>query len=88
MQLDPNVFSTQDASWSGWEEVVKSISCPTLLITADPDRGGIITPEAAQVILEMNSHFQLAHIPAVGHHVRFENYDAYMDSVKAFLKRI
>ena len=61
---------------------------PTLLITADPEKGTIITPEVAHVVTEMNSNISEAHIPGPGHHIRFENYDTYVDAVKVFLKEI
>ena len=85
MQLDLNFFSTEDASWGGWQEVVQAITCPTLLLTADVDKGGIVTPELAAAAVELNPLIQPAHIPGTGHHVRFENYPAYIEVVKAFL---
>jgi pimeloyl-ACP methyl ester carboxylesterase len=68
-----------------WQQVVQAISCPTLLITADPDKGGIVTPELAEEACAMNSNLHVAHIPGVGHHIRFENYDPYRAAVMAFL---
>jgi N-formylmaleamate deformylase len=87
-QLDPNFFSTSDAAWLGWQGVVRGIKCPVLLITADPDKGGIITEEIARMVTEMNSGFCIVHIPGAGHHVRFEAEGAYMDAVHAFLKSL
>ena len=87
-QLDLNFFTAGDLGWMDWREVVPAIACPTLLITATPDKGGIVTPEVAQMAVQMNPHVSVAHIPGTGHHVRFENYPAYRDAVKAFLARI
>ncbi len=85
-QLDLKFFSVTWNANTNWQEVVRSIRCPTLLVTADPEKGGIITPEVARMVTETNSNFRLAHIPGVGHHVRFENYALYIEAVRAFLK--
>jgi N-formylmaleamate deformylase len=84
-QLDQNFPSARDAAWTGWTAVVRSIQCPALLVTADPELGGIITPETGQKIIEMNPQFQIAHISGVGHHIRFGMEQAYTHAVKAFL---
>jgi N-formylmaleamate deformylase len=87
-QLDPNVFAAGDLGWGDWREVVPAIACPTLLITADPDKGGIVTPEVARMAAEMNAHITATHVSGTGHHVRFENYNAYRDTVRAFLAEL
>jgi pimeloyl-ACP methyl ester carboxylesterase len=87
-QLDMNFLSVLEGDWMNWQEVVSLISCPTLLITADPEKGAIITPEVMHKVTEMNSNISVAHIAGTGHHIRFENYDAYVDAVRAFLKEI
>ena len=85
-QLDLNFFSTAWNTSVNWQEVVQSIACPVLLVTADPEKGGIITTEVARMVVEMNPNIRVAHIPGVGHHIRFENYALYMDAVRTFLK--
>jgi pimeloyl-ACP methyl ester carboxylesterase len=87
-QLDANFFKAGDLGWMDWREVAPKIACPTLLITATPDKGGIITSEMAQMAAEMNEQISVAHISGTGHHVRFENYPAYRDAVKTFLAQI
>jgi len=87
-QLDQNFFAARDAGQMEWQDVVKALACPTLVITADPDKGGLITPEVASLITEMNPAITVAHIPGTGHHVRFEDYDAYMDVFRGFLSKI
>ena len=84
-QLDQNFPSTRDAGWASWTTAVRTIRCPALLITADPELGGIITPDTAQKIVEMNPRFQIAHIAGVGHHIRFGQEQAYTRAVKAFI---
>jgi pimeloyl-ACP methyl ester carboxylesterase len=87
-QLDLNFLAIRFGGQMDWQKVARSISCPTLLITAEPEKGGIVTPQVARMATEMNEHIRVAHIPGTGHHIRFENYDAYVGAVKTFLKQI
>ncbi len=87
-QMDLGSFAFHDSSWGAWEGVAKAIACPTLLITADPEKGGLVTPELARMVCEMNPLIQVAHVPGTGHHVRFENYPAYIEAFTAFLAQI
>jgi N-formylmaleamate deformylase len=87
-QLDVNFFATQDNAWGSWKEVVRAIRCPVLLVTADVQKGGLITPELARWACEANPNFRTVHIAGAGHHVRFEQEAAYMDAVRAFLNDI
>lgn len=84
-QLDPGFLSTLGSMSNGWQEQLKQIRCPALLITADPALGGIITPEIARLVVEANPSFQVANIPGVGHHVRFADHALYMKKVNEFL---
>jgi N-formylmaleamate deformylase len=88
-QLDLNLFVTMwiDDNME-WREIAKAITCPTLLITADPDKGGIVTPESAAEAVEINPNISVVHIPGTGHHIRFTDYDTYMDAVRTFLQEI
>jgi N-formylmaleamate deformylase len=84
-QLDTNFLSTNWFKQMDWQTVVSKIQCPTLVITADPDLGGIVTPALSERIVQLNGLFSIGHIPGVGHHVRFGNYSAYMEVLKPFL---
>jgi N-formylmaleamate deformylase len=87
-RMDPNILSILRIDGSDWQEKVKTLACPVLLITADVARGGIITPQVAAQVEAMNSQITIAHIPGTGHHIRFENYLVYMDAVRSFLEMI
>ena len=84
-QLDLNFLTTLDHSWGNWRTIARSLACPTLLITADPVKGGIITPQVAQEVCSMNPNIRVVNIPGVGHHIRFEAHAAYMQAVRQFL---
>jgi N-formylmaleamate deformylase len=72
--------------FANWQEVVKAIRCPTLLITANPAKGALVTPEAAQWIRTTKSNIKVVRIPRAGHNIRRENYMKYIKAVRTFLK--
>lgn len=84
LQLDRNIFQTEGI-WSDWQEAVKAIRCPALLITADPGKGAIVTAEVARLAARLSSHIQVAHVPGAGHNIRRENYPAFLEIVREFL---
>jgi len=85
MQFDMNTFSTAREPGMDWQEAVKLITCPTLLITAENDKGSIVTPQAAQLAVELNNKVQVVHISGAGHSIRRENYADYMKAIQTFL---
>jgi hypothetical protein len=32
-----------------WRELLPRVTCPVLLVTSDPERGAIVTPEVAEL---------------------------------------
>jgi pimeloyl-ACP methyl ester carboxylesterase len=70
-----------------WEGLSK-ITCPVLLITADPDKGAIITPEISQKAVCMLPSLTVVKIPGAGHNIRREAFGPYMVAVKQFLARV
>jgi N-formylmaleamate deformylase len=87
-QLDPNFLSTDSIPRVDWRVSLKSIICPTLLITADPELGGLVTPDMASQAVQINPQVKVAHIPGVGHHVRFGNPALYRQNLEAFFQTL
>jgi N-formylmaleamate deformylase len=87
-QLDPNILLVLNIAGTDWPENIPKLTCPTLIITADPEKGGIVTPSIADRVRELNHHCTVAHIPGTGHHIHFEDYERYMKSVRTFLQEI
>lgn len=87
-ELDPNILSILNIRGTDWAEDAPKLQCPTLVVTADVDKGGIVSPEIAARVQELNPRIQVKHVPGVGHHVRFGDYDTYMAAVRAFLNEI
>jgi pimeloyl-ACP methyl ester carboxylesterase len=68
-----------------WQAVLPQITCPALLITADLDRGAILTDENAAALQALVPQLQIAHIPGAGHNIRREQFERYLEVVRAFL---
>ena len=89
-QFSPNVLSVfnQDNALSvDWSAVLPRITCPALLITADPELGGIVTVESATALQALVPQVEIAHIPQAGHNIRRDQFPRYIDVVRGFLTR-
>jgi N-formylmaleamate deformylase len=71
-----------------WQEFVKQIASPTLLITGEPARGAIITEAMAQEFVALCPQGKVTRILDAGHCVRYEQPDAYLASVTGFLREV
>ena len=80
-----NVFSGNRAATIDWPALLGRITCPALLIMADPARGGIVTPESAAALQALVPQLRIAHIPGAGHNIRREQFARFMEVVRAFL---
>ena len=87
-QVDPNILSILNLQGTDWPAGIPRLACPTLLVTADPERGSIVTAEIAARAQALNPRCTVAHLPGAGHHVRFEAYAPYMERVRAFLHEL
>ncbi|MEZ4662616.1 MAG: alpha/beta hydrolase [Caldilineaceae bacterium] len=83
--VSPRVVQDTSRLLTDWRTVVPKISCPTLLVTADPARGGIVTPETAAELTSKHPNIGVAYIDGAGHNVRRDQFAAYMTAVQPFL---
>lgn len=68
-----------------WPAALNRITCPALLITADPALGAIMTPEDAAALQAQIPQLRIAHIAGAGHNVRREQFERYLKAVRDFL---
>jgi N-formylmaleamate deformylase len=90
-RFSPNVLSVLDqdnAAGIDWPETMRRITCPTLLITADPERGAIVTEESAAALKALVPHLEIAHIPEAGHSIRRDQLARFIDVSRAFLSEL
>jgi N-formylmaleamate deformylase len=91
-QLDPTIVDIMTdrvhAQEVNWLTTIQHIAHPMLLFAANPELGGIMTPDVVAKVRELNPKVSIASIPDVGHLIRFDNYTAFMDALRAFLKQV
>jgi pimeloyl-ACP methyl ester carboxylesterase len=68
-----------------WRALLPRVQCPTLLVTSDPERGGIVTPQAAAEASGLLPRLEVVRITGAGHNIRREQFDAFVASVQGFL---
>lgn len=83
--VSPHVVQDTSRLLTNWHTVVPKITCPTLLVTADPARGGIVTPATAAEITGKQANIQVAYLDGAGHNVRRDQFTAYIAAVRSFL---
>lgn len=85
-QVSPNVMDYITARNTLWPELTSRITCPTLLITADPAAGAIVTANVASEAHNLLHDGQVLHIESAGHSIRREQFEPFMACVSAFLE--
>ncbi|MHB1317867.1 MAG: alpha/beta fold hydrolase [Anaerolineae bacterium] len=77
-----------------WQDVARGITCPALLLTADPEvqaaagLGAIVTAEIAAEAEALLRQGRVVHIPGAGHNIRRENFEGYISAVSTFLRAL
>lgn len=69
-----------------WRRFAKQISCPTLLIRGQVDRGGMVTPQVAIEAASLCSQLESRPVAEAGHNIRRENLPGYLEVLTAFLE--
>lgn len=85
VQLDRNIL-TAPLPLQPWTEVTPKITCPTLLLTAEPELGAMVSRRTARQIAENWPRVQVVHIRDAGHNIRREHFDAFIETVTDFLQ--
>ncbi len=90
--LDPTIAEIMTARMHSpaynWLTTLQEITQPMLLVTADSALGGIVTPEVVAKVRELNPNVKIVNVPDAGHLIRFDNYDAFMAALRAFLRQL
>jgi pimeloyl-ACP methyl ester carboxylesterase len=70
-----------------WLPLVERVSVPTLLVTADPELGAIVTPETAAHVQQLNPKIEIVRLTGAGHNIRREQFQPFMRAISAFLRQ-
>jgi N-formylmaleamate deformylase len=85
LRLSLTVLQRGAAPAIDWPSLVRSITCPALLITADPAQGAIVTEADAAALQALVPQLRVARIAGAGHSIRRDQFDHYMQVVRDFL---
>ena len=88
LRLSPNVINRSGAAEVDWQALLRRITCPALLITADPAQGAIVSEESAAALGEIMPQLRVAHVPGAGHSIRRDQFGRYIEIVRAFLAEV
>jgi pimeloyl-ACP methyl ester carboxylesterase len=83
----PNTAEFLRVEQRDWMDTVKNLRVPGLLLTADVERGAIVSHETAQVVEQHWKQGKAVHLPGAGHSIHREQYYKYRDEVKRFLRQ-
>jgi pimeloyl-ACP methyl ester carboxylesterase len=82
------IIRSAQASSEVISALLQKITCPLLLVTGDQERGSIMGETETASLQALVPHLQLAQISGAGHNIRRDQFAAYMEVVKLFLKNI
>jgi pimeloyl-ACP methyl ester carboxylesterase len=85
--FDPHFFTTEDIAQIDFPELTTMITCPTLLVTGEAQRGAIVGAQQARWIVEKNPLFDVVKISGAGHNIMADNFSDYIQAIRAFLAR-
>lgn len=88
LRVSPNVLRVLDPATPrsvDWPSVLRRITCPALLITADPARGAVLNEAGAAALRTLVPQLEIAHIERAGHNIRREQFERFMEVARAFL---
>jgi len=80
-----NILTADEPAAVDWPATVRRITCPALLITADPALGALVTPESAAALQALAPQMRVAHIAGAGHSIHREQFVRYIEVVRAFV---
>ena len=80
-----NILTADEPAAVDWPATVRRITCPALLITADPALGALVTPESAADLQALAPQTRIAHIAGAGHSIHREQFARYIEIVRAFM---
>jgi len=80
-----NVLNGGGASLD-WGVLLPKVTCPALLLTADPALGAILSDAHVASLKQLVPHMRVQHIPNAGHSIRREQFAVYMAAVNGFIK--
>ncbi|MBI5877628.1 MAG: alpha/beta hydrolase [Chloroflexi bacterium] len=87
-QTDPRIANGISGHGIRWQDVACCVTCPTLLVTADPAYGGIMTPNEADEAQRLCPAARTTVIAGAGHNIRRDQFETFLRVVRDFLNTL
>jgi N-formylmaleamate deformylase len=87
LRMSLNIFNGSGKRELADPDQLRRIACPVLLITADPERGAIVTPEDGEALRTFIPQLTVRHITGAGHSIHREQFEPFMEEVQSFLRQ-
>ena len=71
-----------------WQDWIRQITCPILLITDGPGKGAINTPQDLQLAASLWHEGRAVRIDGAGHLIHTDRPEPFMEAVKTFLAQV
>ncbi|MCG3141884.1 MAG: 2-succinyl-6-hydroxy-2,4-cyclohexadiene-1-carboxylate synthase [Anaerolineae bacterium] len=89
LQASPRLWETNGAALGGaWRATMRQISCPTLLVYGDTERGGLIDAAMAREAVGLLKQGEAAYVQDAGHSIHRDECAAFNADVNAFLQAV
>jgi pimeloyl-ACP methyl ester carboxylesterase len=88
LQVDPDVLlASLQTERPPWQEILKEIQCPVLIIYGEQDLGSMVSnTEAQEAQRLLGDRGEVVQVEGAGHNVRREQFQTFMNIVTRFLK--
>lgn len=88
LQMQDNAMLSFMKPYDALEDALPKITCPGLILTADPEKGAVVTPETVDRVKRLWNAVEVVHFPDAGHNLHRECYPEFITAIDPFLKRI
>ncbi len=83
-----NSFAILNSIDTTWKEDLKKARCPMLLVTAEVNKGAIVSKETADYAHSVNTNIKPVFISGAGHSIHKEQYAKVLGAIEIFLAEI
>jgi N-formylmaleamate deformylase len=68
-----------------WRKIFSQILCPTLLVTGEVEKQGLVSPQIAHDVCSLVRNAQIASIAGAGHSIRRDQFNSFVSNIQYFL---